>query len=267
MKLKANQIAIRVMPAAMLILLIISNGISVGASTSFFQSDSTKSIIIGNEDVTPLNRLRGDTLRVDTSSAFYGGIPGAIGAYTSSFQDSNYTKALRLKLMIPHSARLANDLRSFSKLIPSKSDKTTYQDQAENALNLPPEFYMPSKIDIANYQYGLMMSQNNVTGIRIYNPNGLKIPLSSIGMFLGLTEDVTPVIKYNLEYRTDVMVLVYSVNAVAIATIFDGFQLPGKYSFTWNGRDDYGRKMPKGDYVAEVRIGKERFVRKRIVIP
>ena len=250
-----------------MILLVYLFSISLSASFGYIHAstfDSTRSILIGTDQITPLDILRGDTVRNDDD--YYSGIPGAIGAYTTSMQDSNYTRALRMKAMIPLSARLSNDLREFSPLIPAKQNKITLEEQANNVLNLPSELYMPLKVDVANYQYGLMMSQNNVTGIRVMNPFGLKISLASIGQFFGLSEDVSPVIKYSLDYRTDVEVLIYSLNATAVATIFDGMQIPGKYTFTWNGRDDAGRRLSKGDYIAEVRIGKERYIRKRIVI-
>jgi flagellar hook assembly protein FlgD len=56
------------------------------------------------------------------------------------------------------------------------------------------------------------------------------------------------------------------MNAVIIATMFDGIQSPGDFTYTWNGRDDSGRLLPVGDYVGEVRIGKEKLIRKRIYL-
>ncbi len=228
------------------------------------QTDSTKSVIIKQNDLTPLDILRGDTNKVDIDKYKYDPMPGDIGNKTLPIQDSNYYRALRLH--IPHSARLAYDLRRFSPLIPGKSDKAFQSDIANDALNLPPEYYMPLNVDLANYQYNYLMSQNNVTGIRTINPFGLKISLNSIGQFLGFVKDVSPVIVYELDYRTEVQVLIYSVGAKVVATIFEGVQPPGKYKYTWNGRDDNGRKMPPGDYIAEVRIGKNRYLRKHIII-
>jgi len=228
--------------------------------------DTSNSVILKNrDDITPLDILRGDTLRVNPDDYVpYDPMPGAVGYRTSEQQDSNYARALRLS--IPLSARLANDLRLFSPLLPAKSDFTSKTDRINDALNLPPEYYLPLDVDIANYQYGLLMSQNNVTGINTMQPFGLKIGLSDIGKLLGLVEDVSPVIKYELDFTTDVEIVIYSVNATVAATIFDGRQRPGQYKYTWNGRDDMGRRLPPGDYIAEVRIGKERFFRKRIVL-
>ncbi|MBR3090812.1 MAG: hypothetical protein IKH10_02320, partial [Bacteroidetes bacterium] len=85
-------------------------------------------------------------------------------------------------------------------------------------------------------------------------------------VLLGIIEDTSPEIKYSLGMIADVEIVIYSVQAKVIATIFKGTQRPGSYKITWNQRDDKGKKMPYGDYIAEVRIGTDRFVRKRIVI-
>ncbi len=247
---------------ASLLFVFISSTALAGAFVT--SEDSTKSLLLNNKNITPLDLLRGDTISIDDTPYKDDYMPGAVGRRTLPFQDSNYIHAL--KLHIPNSARLANDLRQFASLIPGKSDFATRADMANGALNLPPEYYLPLDVDIANHQYNLLMSQNNVTGIKTMNPFGLKISLGSIGRFLGLVEDVSPVIRYELDYRTDVQVLIYSLAATVVATIFEGTQPPGRYTYTWNGRNDAGRKLPPGDYVAEVRIGKQRFIRKHIVI-
>jgi flagellar hook assembly protein FlgD len=91
--------------------------------------------------------------------------------------------------------------------------------------------------------------------------------MDAIGRFLGLTEDLSPTISYSLFETSHVEIVIYSVQANVIATIFSGRQVPGNYSYTWNGRNDRGMKMGSGDYVGEVRIGEKRYVRKRIYIP
>ena len=235
-----------------------------GGTVYAVQSDSTKSILLKENNLQPLDLLHGDTNRVNIDRYNQDFMPGSIGNKTLPYQDSNYVRALRIH--IPNSARLENDLRRFSPLIPGKSDLATQEDMANNALNLPPEYYMPLNVDMANYQYNLMMSQNNVTGIKTIQPFGFKISLGSIAKFLGLVEDVSPVITYEIDYTTEVRVVIYSMAASVVATIFEGKQPPGTYTFTWNGRNDAGRRLPAGDYVAEVRIGKNRLLRKHIVI-
>jgi hypothetical protein len=226
-------------------------------------ADSSK-VILKDNNFTPLQILKGDTIKIDTVKTKLDAMPGAFGRPTSMFQDSNYTRALRLR--IPLSTRLNNDLRMFSQYLPTVAKKpySPYERIREN-LDIPPEYFKPSAREMFQHEYNLQQAStyNNTT---LYNPNGLKIPFSMIGSFLGLVEDVSPVMKYTLEYRTRVQVVVYSMNAVIIATMFDGIQSPGDFTYTWNGRDDSGRLLPVGDYVGEVRIGKEKLIRKRIYL-
>jgi flagellar hook assembly protein FlgD len=115
------------------------------------------------------------------------------------------------------------------------------------------------QINVANSFY--------VPFVQTYNPSSIQIPFETIGNLLGLTEDVSPEIKYDIDFNADVTVVVYSTRATVVATIFSGRQIPGHYEFKWNFRDDNGRLMPSGDYVAEVRVGNYKFIRKKITIP
>ncbi|MER3329064.1 MAG: FlgD immunoglobulin-like domain containing protein, partial [Candidatus Kapaibacterium sp.] len=65
---------------------------------------------------------------------------------------------------------------------------------------------------------------------------------------------------------TEVEVVIYSIQAVVVATIFKGHLPPGSYQRTWTGRDENGRKLPPGDYIGEVRIKGENSYRKQIIL-
>jgi len=182
-------------------------------------------------------------------------------------QDSAYFKALRIRL--PLETRLARDLAFSAELWQyeqnwAKGDPL--QIAFKNLQDIPYELYKPSPIEIVQYQTNLINSQY-IPGIRTLMLNSSLVTLGDVASFLGLTEDVSPVIRYNIENISDVEIVVYSIQAVVIASLFEGPQPPGSYKLTWNCRDDKGRKMPSGDYIAEVRIGKNKYVRKRIVIP
>lgn len=264
MILEANIKGLKVTGSKTCLLLLLLLQFSVALSQTNKQ-DTTSTILLDKQKPSPLQILLNDSLANITTDNRYIPMPGAKDIYSSPMQDSNYARAIRIS--IPHSARLANDLRMFSPLIPTKSDKFNRAQLIYNAMDLPSEVFRPVPVELSNYQYGIMMSQNSVTGINTYNPFGLKIPISSITGILGLSEDVSPIIQYTLEYPVHVQVLVYSVNATVVATIFEGRQNAGKYTYTWNGRDDAGKPMPRGDYIAEVRIGNEKYLRKRIVVP
>lgn len=264
MIIKAHNSNVKTASSIICLIFLLSLFCSIAHSQTYTK-DTSSTILLDINKPSPLQILLNDSLANTTTDNKYIPMPGAKDVHSSPLQDSNFARAIRLS--IPHSARLANDLRMFSPLIPTKSDKINRAQSIYNALDLPSEVFRPVPVELTNYQYGIMMSQNSVTGINTYNPFGLKMPISSITGFLGLSEDVSPIIQYTLEYPVQVQVLVYSVNATVVATIFEGRQTAGKYTYTWNGRDDAGKPMPRGDYIAEVRIGNEKFLRKRIVIP
>jgi hypothetical protein len=132
-------------------------------------------------------------------------------------------------------------------------------------MKMPENIFEPMPEDIVQHRIGLINSLS-IPGVYTHTPLVGGINLRSIGLFLGLVDDVSPEISYTLTITADVEIVIFSVSAVAIAKIFEGTQKPGKYSFFWNGKDDSGKKASSGDYIAEVRIGQKQYVRKRIVI-
>ncbi len=193
-------------------------------------------------------------------------LPGEIYFQTTPQQDSAYFRALRTR--IPSSTRFSLDLKRFETDIRlmDELNKGTPIDIARKNLDLPSEYFVPSPHEFALYELNQKLS-TYVPYIRTSQPFGFKANLSDIGKILGLVEDVSPVLTYEVDTYTDVEVVVYSIQARVVATIFSGKQTPGKYTFTWNVRDDAGRLMPPGDYIGEIRIGRSKFIRKRIYIP
>lgn len=203
-----------------------------------------------------------DTSRVNTrQDTIY--LPGPLDLKFLPEQDSAYLRAKRLA--IPPSARLYADMKLLEReiLLQKKLFGLSEQEIAKRNLQISKEFYLPTGQEITMYQYGLMQSQY-VPYVPIYKPFGVKVPLSAIGSLLGLTEDVSPWLEYELDVETDVRVAVYSEKALLVATIVNSTQPPGRYRYYWNGRDDNGKLMPRGDYIGEIRIGKTKYIRKRI---
>jgi len=96
----------------------------------------------------------------------------------------------------------------------------------------------------------------------------ISAPLSAIGRFLGITEDVTPRIRYRLTQTSRVTVRVYSLTSDHIATIVDDVQGAGEYIYDWNLKTSAGIPAPSGDYIAEVLAGGSRLLLiKRIEVP
>ncbi len=189
-------------------------------------------------------------------------LPGpSINRFTPE-QDSAYKRAMRNKL--PSSTLFSLDLNRLSYGTVTTSQPITSIEQLQ-VMDFPEEFYFPDPREVAQFQDNINRSLA-VPFINTKPSFGAQIPLSVIGQLLGLVEDLSPNLKYNLDYVADVEVVIFSMQAVVIATIFKGTQIPGNYNLTWNGRDDSGKKMPKGDYVAEIRIGKFNVIRKRILL-
>ncbi len=52
--------------------------------------------------------------------------------------------------------------------------------------------------------------------------------------------------------------------------LLDGFarptRRPGKYTITWNGRDDYGKQLPKGQYKLYAEVAREKAGHEKIFL-
>jgi hypothetical protein len=225
-----------------------------------------KTILQRKNDPTTLQKIYGDTVIKNVPDAD-NVKPGYFERDYSPNQDSAYFRALKLNL--PTDIRISKDLNQFSegwRLQQELSKGKPWQAAVRNINNVPSELFIPSGVEKMLYITNLVNSQY-VPGIRPLNPGEGLVSLGQIASFLGLTEDVSPVIKFSTEYADEVEIIIYSIQASAVATIFKGNLMPGSYKYVWNGRDDRGKKMKSGDYIAEVKIGKYKFFRKRIVVP
>lgn len=184
---------------------------------------------------------------------------------TTPEQDSAYVRALRTPLT-PLS-RFQAALRESSPAWLAAQEQVLlppWQSALRN-LRLDPAVLVPTGEELVQHAYALQQAQALPTATLRRTPgSGVAIPLAAIAQFIGLTEDLSPTIRYEVQTVSHVQVRVYSVQALLVATLYDGVQRPGRYSLTWNGRDDQGRAVPPGDYVAEVRIGGTQRLYKRI---
>lgn len=213
---------------------------------------------------TPAEYIAYDSTRVDTSE-----FPGAITTkYTSPEQDSAFARALRLR--ISSSARFAESVRAANAQIRMAliQRETTPWDVAMRNMDVPKEFLTPDPREVTQYALNIQRSMH-VPGVLLW-PMGtgdMQVPLSEIAAFFGISEDVSPVLRYSIAEHSEVLVLIYSPAAILVNTLFSGIQPPGSYQITWNGRDDNGTTVSRGDYIAEIRLSNERILRKRILWP
>jgi hypothetical protein len=236
-------------------------------SYSLNDTNQIHSIIEKKRVFTPLEVLKGDTLQTDTLNQQIHDMPGGPSVNYTIEQDSAYYRAMKIK--IPVVTRLNNDLRVTANnwAIQQKiNEGAPFQMMMANLNSIPVQMLTPSGQEIVQYQMSISNSMY-VPGVKTLDSRYAVASLGTILTLLGLKEDVSPKISYTLDYSDDVEIVIYSVNATVVAVLFNNPQPAGSYTMNWNFRDDKGRRMAPGDYIAEVRIGKSKFIRKRIVIP
>ncbi len=231
-------------------------------SNGLLDTSGTNTILKKSVPKTPLQIMQeAANERINPDSE----LPKSQDAYSKN-QDSAFYRIVNLQLpinvILRNNLMFSEDIWNFER---SVSHGTPWQIALQNVRNIPPEFYNPSPVEMVQRQ---VMIENafDVPFVKTIQRYGLQISTEAIASFFGLTEDVSPRISYSLDFNAYVEVVVYSIGASVVATLFEGKQPPGNYTLTWNGRNSDGRLMPSGDYIAEVRIGNEKYIRKRIVV-
>jgi len=205
------------------------------------------------------NEVRRSSFDVFTKDSTDTKIPG-FEDRTTEQQDSAYFRAMRMKL--PVGLRLRYDLMNvgYTLINLDPAVEKTGMDY------IPNEAFNPDPNMIVQRQENLMRAFE-VPYARTYDPfNGMRVSFSDIGRFFGLSEDYSGKIQFRVDDYTEVEIVVYSIQAVVVATIFKGYLPAGSYQRTWTGRDENGRKLAPGDYIGEVRIMGDRSIRKRIIL-
>lgn len=223
------------------------------------------SIMLQPRAVTPAEFITGDTVHQEGRL----NVPGEVTVRFTPEQDTAYREALRTN--ISSSLRFTIATRTLSSILRTATAfhrEPSPWEAAMRTMDIPTAMFIPSgqqvvqqQINVANSMYvpGVLM--------RPMGTGNAMINFSDIGRFFGLSEDVSPRIRYFVDETIEVHIVVYSTQARIIATVFRGIQGPGTYEIVWNGRDERGKIVSNGDYIAEVRLGNERLTRKRIVWP
>lgn len=222
-------------------------------------------IIVGAPDLYSSALNQTDTSRYSPRT----GIPGDPGVAFTAGQDSLYKQALST-VVSPQSrfefeSRMVTEaLRTMAALVPPPSPWENIQ----RNLNIPAEMLAPSPQQVAQYRISIANAQN-VPGVLLYpmGTGNFSASFGDIARVFGLTEDVSPGIAYRVDETMEVSIVIYSASAIIVRTMFRGIQSAGTYRVEWDGKNDDGRTVPNGDYIAEVRLGMERIVRKRMVVP
>jgi hypothetical protein len=178
-------------------------------------------------------------------------------------QDSAYKKALNSRLPKEILLKETLDFIEINMEINRLLRDSPWMIARRNLASIPSEYFKADPVEIVHRQQMIQDAQY-VPFVQTLPRAGFQVTPQEVGKLLGLIEDRTATIKYTLDHTTEVEIVIYSINAKVVATIFKGVQTPGSYQRTWNGRDDNGKQLPPGDYIGEVRIGSYRYVRKII---
>lgn len=193
-------------------------------------------------------------------------LPGGKSAPYHPEQDSVYLRALQLPL--PPSVKLALDVQrimSDFEIVRRKGELESPWQAALRNMMLSDRVLQPDPREMVQRQIAIA-SATAMPVWRTGQGGPLSIPMSAIGSFLGLSEDVSPRISYRVRQSARVQAVVYSTTALIVRRLLDQEQRPGTYELEWDGRDDKGRLLESGDYVLEVRVGDENVYRKRVVL-
>ena len=178
-------------------------------------------------------------------------------------QDSAFKRAMRSKL--PKELILKQSLEqiNFQIEINRLMRDSPWMIARRNLESIPNEMFEANPVELVQRQQMLQDAQY-VPFVQTLPRNAFSMNLQDIGKFMGLVEDNSPTISYTLNTDVEVEIVIYSMNAKVISILYKGDQAIGSYSRTWNGRDDEGKVVPRGDYIGEVRIGNYKYIRKRI---
>lgn len=194
------------------------------------------------------------------------GIPGQVRPPSTHEQDSAYRDAMKLSLSA--STRFSIALREASALLRMLSTTrrpSTIWDQINETMNIPASVLAPRPQELVQYQLTIANAMY-VPGVllRPMGTGNMQVNLSDIAKVFGLGEDVSPEIRYVVDEQEFVEIVVYSSQAMIVSVLYSGVQQPGVYTVTWNGATQDGKPASDGEYIAEVRLGTQRIMRKRI---
>jgi len=176
-------------------------------------------------------------------------------------------------------------------------------DEATLSWQIPPGFYPNSYNIYLNNIYKDNISPNNIeytfpvlqSGISYtagvsavyHNTETAIIPLQFVYQPVNIEEDeinITPppdyqlvnypnpfnpitTFSFNLAERGDVDLSVYNIKGQKVNTIISAYLIKGDFTSTWNGRDETGRLVSSGEYIARLKVnGKEKAERKIILL-
>ncbi len=74
------------------------------------------------------------------------------------------------------------------------------------------------------------------------------------------------IIKYELSEATKVNIVIYNLSGQKVAELLKKFQSSGHHTITWDGRNNFDKKLSSGVYFCRIEIGKHTAVKKLFLI-
>ncbi|KAB2907490.1 MAG: T9SS type A sorting domain-containing protein [Ignavibacteriales bacterium] len=63
------------------------------------------------------------------------------------------------------------------------------------------------------------------------------------------------VIRFSLPEATDMSLTIYDISGKKVVELVNSMHQPGNYSYTWNGKNEYGRTVASGVYLCTIKAG------------
>ncbi len=102
-------------------------------------------------------------------------------------------------------------------------------------------------VDMGAYEYGPWVGiENQNSKFKIQN---LKLLTVSPNPFTYSTQ-----INYTASEKGKIQIFVYNIQGSKVTTLMDVTALPGSGEFSWDGKNDYGQKLPAGTYIINLII-------------
>ncbi len=195
---------------------------------------------------------------------------GQVTTGVTPHQDTAFKRAMAVK--VTARLRFMDQLQQSAAILEATTALTPPPSAWERAMSnmamLTPDLIAPTPEQVMAHKLNLQAA-TYVPGVLLYpmGTGNLQVGLGAIGRFIGIVEDVSPRLVYSLPEASEVRIAVYSSSALEVRLLFKGIQPAGAYTIDWNGLDDLGHEVVRGDYVAEITIGQNKIIRKRIMWP
>ena len=73
-------------------------------------------------------------------------------------------------------------------------------------------------------------------------------------------------IRYDLPEPSDVILRIYSIRGILVRLLHNGYRPAGYHAVVWDGRDEYGQRVPSGVYFSMLTAGARSHTRKMLLV-